>query len=80
MRPVSAKAIIGNAFASTGRILFLILTSDCGFLWFIQNLELFNYEPISSGGLRPPQHQVEYKSSLLIIEFVSLIAEGVSKV
>ena len=29
---------------------------------------------LSSGGLRPPQHQVEYKSSLLIIEFVSLIA------
>ena len=28
---------------------------------------------LSRGGLRPPQHQVEYKS-LLIIEFVSLIA------
>ena len=28
---------------------------------------------LSSGGLQPPQHQVEYKS-LLIIEFVSLIA------
>ena len=28
---------------------------------------------LSRGGLQPPQHQVEYKS-LLIIEFVSLIA------
>ena len=38
-------------------------------------MERYNYELISSGGLRPPQHQVEYKSSLLIIqEFVSLIA------
>ena len=37
-------------------------------------MERYNYELISSGGLRPPQHQVEYKSSsLLIIEFVSLI-------
>ena len=29
---------------------------------------------ISSGGLRPPQHQVEYKSSLIIIEFAALVA------
>ena len=37
-------------------------------------MERYNYELISSGGLWPPQHQVEYKSSsLLIIEFVSLI-------
>lgn len=43
--------------------------------WFIRNLERFNYEPISGGDLRPTQYQVEYKSSLLIIqEFVSLIA------
>ena len=33
---------------------------------FIRNLERFNHEPISSGGLRPPQYQGEYKSSLLI--------------
>ena len=44
------------------------------------NLKWFNYEPISSGGLWPPQHQVEYKSSLLIIVFASLIAEGESRV
>ena len=37
-------------------------------------MELFNHEPTSSGGLRPPQHQVEYKPSLLIIEFASLVA------
>ena len=36
-------------------------------------MERYNYELISSGGLRPPQHQVEYKLSLLI-EFVSLVA------
>ncbi len=29
---------------------------------------------ISSGGLRPPQHQVKYKSSLIIIEFAALVA------
>ena len=29
---------------------------------------------ISSGGLRPPQQQVEYKSSLIIIEFAALVA------
>ena len=29
---------------------------------------------ISSGGLRPPLHQVEYKSSLIIIEFAALVA------
>ena len=29
---------------------------------------------ISSGGLQPPQHQVEYKSSLIIIEFAALVA------
>ena len=41
-------------------------------------MERYNYELISSGGLRPPQHQVEYKSSsLLIIEFVSLIGAEV---
>ena len=49
------------------------------FLLPVRYLYWFNYEPISSGGLRPPQHQVEYKSSLLTIVFVSLIAECVSK-
>ena len=29
---------------------------------------------ISSGGLRPPQQQVKYKSSLIIIEFAALVA------
>ena len=48
MRPVSAKAIIGNAFTSTGRILFLILTSDCVFLGSNVIIVLCQYKLYSS--------------------------------